>query len=64
MFIELVIGISSFVGGAVISGGLCKVINYFKRDRELDRKTKELYESFVNYENIHDNNDLEEIKED
>jgi len=47
----LIFTISSFVGGILMTGGIIKITNNFIEQREMDRRTEELYLSFIEEDN-------------
>jgi hypothetical protein len=48
MLIEIIVGVSSFLGGAILSAGLYEFYNYWSEERELRRRTETLYLEFLN----------------
>lgn len=57
MIVELIVGISSFVGGILMTGSIYKMVNYWRERRDIERRTMALYDSFVNDDNFSINND-------
>lgn len=47
MILGIIIGISSFVGGVLMTGTIVKIIQHHREQRELDRRTQEIYQSFL-----------------
>lgn len=52
MIVELIIGISSFFGGGLMTISIVKMVNYWRTQRELERRTLELYNSFVDDDDL------------
>ena len=57
MIVELIVGISSFVGGILMTGSIYKMVNHWRERRDIERRTMALYDSFVNDDNFSINND-------
>ncbi len=43
----IIIGISSIIGGLLMTGGIIRMTNHWREQRELERRTHELYLTFV-----------------
>lgn len=62
IILELLIGISSFIGGIFMTSGVVKIYQNWQERRELERRTEELYNSFIEGNESDDNNEINVVE--